>query len=943
MRTILILLISYTLLSPSAFAQHHKRLTLVGHRTGIGGMDFSPDGRTLATGADSIRFWDALTLEHKWTLEGPGWNVTYSPDGRMLASGGYYGEIVHVWDALTGERKLKLEGHTDSVTSIAFSPDGLTIASGGGSDDNTIRLWDALTGEHIRTLNGHTRAVTGVAYHPDGRTLASGSGDATIRLWDAATGERLKTIDGHESAILSVEFSPDGRTLASGGWDQAIRLWDAVTGELKRTLEGHTDGVTCVAYGPDSRMLVSASVDKTVRHWNTLTGENKHTLKEPTFWMNKVAYSPDGRRFASGDNGGNIRLWNAVTGAPVAEVEGHTSWVYSVAFNPDGRTLVSGYSDGVIRVWDVLTGALIRTLNKWASPLSDMNCVAYSPDGRLFVSGQSNGNIRLWDAPSGTPVWTVDAHPFAVRSIAYSPDGRTIASGSYDFIRLWDAAKGKQVGTLKGHDRGVVSLAFSPDGRTLASGSNDATVRLWDLVTGVTTRMVQGRQVAYSPDGRMLATGSSDYSVRLWDALTGAPKLTMKGHRDSVNSVAFSPDGRTIASGTDYSVRLWDAVTGRNTRILEGHQSWVMSVAFSPDGRTLAAASLDGAVHLWELGAPRDRNATVNITPAAVRSPPIGGQFTLSLAIADGESIAGYQATVEFDASALRFVGSSHGDYLSGDAIAVPAVVSGNKVTLAAASASGESSGAGMLATLTFEVIAVKASTLGLVDVVLSGGAGRSHRPRVGEGQVMDPPPSRDLNEDGIVNLQDLWIVVGQFGQTGQIGADVNRDGTVQLGDLLLVAAEIQDAATVFPTSPDAVAMLHSTTVRQWLEQAMDLNLTDAVSRRGIRFLESLLPALTPEETVLLPNYPNPFNPETWIPYRLATDSEVRISIFDSKGILIRRFNPVHQLAGFYTDRAHAAYWDGRNKMSELVANGIYFYHFRAGDYTHVRKMVIVK
>ncbi|MDE0299131.1 MAG: cohesin domain-containing protein [Candidatus Poribacteria bacterium] len=928
MRTVLAFLISFAFLLPSTFAQHYKRFTLVGHRSGIRGMAYSPDGLTLATGAGDIRLWDASTLEHKRTLGGPGTRVTYSPDGRMLASGDYVG-AVHVWDALTGEIKLKLEGHTSHVTSVAYSPDGLTIASGGERDewtvDNTVRLWDALTGEHIRTLKGHTKGVTSIAYHPDGGTLASGSGDTTIRLWDAATGEHLKTIDGHHSAVLSVAFSPDGRTLASGGWDRTIRLWDAATGEPKGTLEGHTGGVASLAYGPDSRMLVSASEDKTVRHWDTLTGENKHTQEEPTLRVYAVAYSPDGRRFTSGNNGGTIRLWDAVTGAPIGKVEGHRSWVGSVAFSPDGSTLVCGYNDGVIRIWNVLTGALMRTLNP-----------------------RTVGANGLWEAFTGLSERMLSAHTFAVTSIAYSPDGRMIATGSFDFIRLWDAATGEQTGQLEGHRKGIRDLAFSPDGRTLASGSIDATVRLWNLVTGVSERLLEGHRaavncVAYSHDGRILASGSADDTIRLWDALTGAPKQTLSGHRDTVNSVAFTPDGRTIASGGSNTVRLWDVLTGANTRTLKGYTGTVTSVAFSPDGHTLAAGSYDGAAHLWALGSLPDTSATVRITPAFVVSSPIGGEFTISLAISEGESVAGYQATVEFDASALRYVSSNNSDYLPEDALAVPSVVSGNKVTLAAASPLGQSDGGGTLATLTFEVIAVKASTLRLSKVILSDSEGVGYRPRLGDGEVAVPSFTGDANQDGAVDINDLFFIANRLGQTAPNRADVNGDGVVSIRDLVLVAAAIRNAAAAPPTHSDGMGMVTSTEVKQWLEQARGLNFKDLDVWTGIRYLESLLAVPTPTKTALLPNYPNPFNPETWIPYRLATDSEVHIAIYDSQGALVRRLSPGNQPAGFYTDRGKAAHWDGRNSNSESVPNGIYFYHFRTRDLSRTRRMIVVK
>ena len=675
-----------------------------------------------------------------------------------------------------------------------------------------------------------------------------------------------------------------------------------------------------------------------------VTGEHKRTLTGHTGSVNSVAFSPDGQTLVSG-SGQEIRLWDAVTGVHQRTLTGHTSGVWSVAFSPDGQTLVSG-SGQEIRLWDAVTGVHQRTLTghtNWASNVS------FSPDGQTLVSG-SGQEIRLWDAVTGVHQRTLTGHTSSVNSVAFSPDGQTLVSGSGQEIRLWDAVTGVHQRTLTGHTSGVWSVAFSPDGQTLVSGSWDKTVRLWDAVTGVHQRTLTGHtngvfSVAFSPDGQTLVSGSLDKTVRLWDAVTGIHQHTLTGHRYGVNSVSYSPDGQTLVSGSeDNTVRLWDAVTGVHQRTLTGHTRWVNSVSFSPDGLTLASAGDDGTVLLWELTPSATAKATVSITPSPVSSPAIGEQLTLSLNITDGANVAGYQATVQFDTSALRYVESANGDYLPTGAFFVPPVVSGNQVTLAATSLSGESHGDGTLATVTFEAIAVKASTLTLSDVILSDSAGAGSRPQVENGEVVEPPQlTGDVNGDSVVNIQDLVLVAGRLGQTGQNDADANGDGVVNIQDLVLIAGALGNTAAAPSFHPQVLATVTAADVQGWLIQAQGLPLTDATSQRGVLFLEQLLAAMTPKETTLLPNYPNPFNPETWIPYHLAHAADVTLTIYDTKGTPVRRLDLGHQPAGYYTDRSKAAYWNGRNASGESVASGVYFYQLRAGRYSALRQMVILK
>ena len=353
----------------------------------------------------------------------------------------------------------------------------------------------------------------------------------------------------------------------------------------------------------------------------------------------------------------------------------------------------------------------------------------------------------------------------------------------------------------------------------------------------------------------------------------------------------------------------------------------------------------------------KQSNATVSIAPSPVVSTNVGEQLTISLNITNGTNVAGYQATVSFDHTALRFVEVTEGDYLP----AAPFFLdwtSYREVRLVANTLAGAANGDGTLATLTFEVIDFKASTVTPSKVYLVDANGKRWEATTESGAVTIPPEpaeaiSGDINRDGVVNIQDLVIVGARLGQRGQNSADINGDGLVDIVDLGLVAGAFGEEAAAPSLYPQVLELFTAADVRQWLNQAQGLHLTDATFQRGIRFLAQLLTVLTPKETMLLPNYPNPFNPETWIPYRLAEDAFVTLTIYDQSGQIVRTLEVGHRVAAFYESRSKAIHWDGRNEIGEGVGSGVYFYHLSAGrsglsvphrsDFSSTRKMLIIK
>jgi WD40 repeat protein len=585
-------------------------------------VGFRPDGRQLVVGGMGLTVWDATTGQKVVQWLGPHTRVhgvAYSPDGQRLVSG--RPGAVTMWDAATGR-----ELWTQPVglgRCAAYSPDGRRVA---GSEINTLTVWDAATGQKLWTKRHRPHNV---AFSPDGVRLAGlGTKPGSVQVWDAATGSEVQTLErrtGTTDAIDTIAYSPDGRWLA-GGSQGGTRLWNVATGQEVRTL-GEPDGVVAaVAFSPDSQQLACGGNDGAVKVWTVATGAHGFTLRAHAGKVWSVAYSPDGRRLATSGDDRTVKLWDATAGQDVSTLEGHLSNVRCVTFSPDGRRLASGSADRTVKVWDVSTG---RELRKWQDK-GQVATAAFSPDGQRlvsgsFVAGSSRGAVTMWDAATGREVWT---QPGAIgRCAAYSPDGRRVAVGSFgheliggqpgwgSHVRVWDAATGQELWT---HANDVACVAFSPDGRRLASVGRGS-VQDRDAATGqelgrVWRQAAKGEFVsalAYSPDGRQLAAGGRYVSphsasegfggaVWIWDVATGQEMRILRGHTDAIRSVAYSPDGRRLASGSaDRTVKVWDVSTGQDLLTLKGHADPVTRVTFSPDGRRLVSLSEDGTIKVW--------------------------------------------------------------------------------------------------------------------------------------------------------------------------------------------------------------------------------------------------------------------------------------------------------------------------------------------------------
>ena len=575
-------------------------------------MVLSPDGKRIAsTNVDSSRddwqhrimVWDAVSGAKTLTLKGYEekvfLRVEFSPDGKRIVSGGI-DKTVRVWDASSGEEIMRLEGHEKPVSSVLFSPDGKRIIS--GSHDGTVKVWDSGNGRELITIQ-IGGFILSVSVSPDGERIIVGNFSSSITEWDAATGEEVRTFSVPDQRVSIVGYSPDGKRIALGCEAGMIKILDAATGEGTIATAGgpglYNSMITSLAFSPDSKRIVSGSMDHTVRIWDAATGDELTALVGHGWKISSVAFSTDGERIISASNNGEIKIWNADTDTDKegTVLKGHKAPVRDIVFSPDGKQLVSASYDKTIKLWDVSEVNETRTLRGHEGPIWG---IAISHDGKRIASGSSDKTVRIWDAATGDELMTLGQNG-NVLEVAFSPDGKRIASADGD-VRVWDTKTGEEVMTLP---KGGSAIAFSPDGKLIVSGGNDATIKIWDMATGEELKTLSKHQnvssVLFTPDGkRIVSAGYGGHMIRVWDVATGDELMILHGHKTNVEALAISPDGKRIVSGSFTVAKVWDTTTGAELMTLPSNGSY--GVAFSPDGKTIASSSADGNVILWESG-----------------------------------------------------------------------------------------------------------------------------------------------------------------------------------------------------------------------------------------------------------------------------------------------------------------------------------------------------
>lgn len=541
-------------------------------------------------------------------------SIAYSPNGQLLVSGSS-DRTIKVWSTDgTFIKSLAIpydpNGQLTDVLSVAISPDSILVAAGveqyrNQTEFGAVQIWRISDGQLVQNFTGYSQAVNSVAFSPDGQYLATGSKDRSVKVWRMADGTLVSSRFDHAQQVKAVAFSPDGQWLASASDDMTANLYRTSDWGLERTLTGHTNQVLSVAFSSDSLRMSTGSWDQTVRLWNVSDWSPAFSLPHGS-GVGAVAFSPDGKTLATGTWDHTIRLWDSTRGVLVDTLVGHNAFVQTLAFAPDGRTLASGswYPEYAIKLWwPPSWRASSVEPPRVTNHSSSIGELIFTPNGQLISGGDSTA--RFWTGIDGRSLSVINAAA-SVTTMALSPNGQLLAlPGPNHTVKIYHTADGTLVQTLVGHTQDITGLAFSHDGSLLASGAffdgNNDAIKLWNVSNWTLVRDLTGSvfgpfdDINFSPNDALISA-TCEGTPAVWRVSDGA----FLRFFPVIGFTRFSPDGTLLAIGSN-PVRVYRTSDWVQVATL-GNQN--QALAFTPDGHYLAAAGTNlggGQIQFWRV------------------------------------------------------------------------------------------------------------------------------------------------------------------------------------------------------------------------------------------------------------------------------------------------------------------------------------------------------